>query len=68
MTRKKKLPKFPDDYLGTKANEYNSLKWMERNQKETTLRCVDYLFDMNLGGYLHKDYSSYRIQGCDDDD
>ncbi|MBY8981587.1 MAG: class I SAM-dependent methyltransferase [Candidatus Lokiarchaeota archaeon] len=66
MTRKKKIPKFPDDYLGNKAKEYNTLKWMEKNQKETTLRCVNYLFDSNLGDYLHKDYSKYNILdlGC----
>ena len=49
MDRKNKLPKFPDSYLGEKAEEYNNLTWMERNQKRTTLKCVEYLFDKNLG-------------------
>ncbi len=46
---KTKLPKFPDSYVGDKADEYDSLKWMERNQKRTTLRTVNYLFDEKLG-------------------
>ena len=49
MTRKNSLPKFPDSYIGDAAVEYDSLKWMERNQKETTLKCLEYLFDEKLG-------------------
>jgi ubiquinone/menaquinone biosynthesis C-methylase UbiE len=46
---KTKLPKFPDSYTGDRADEYDSLKWMERNQKRTTLITINYLFDEKLG-------------------
>ncbi len=49
MTRKKVLPKFPDSYIGEAADEYDNLKWMERNQKKTALRCIEYLHDEKLG-------------------
>jgi 18S rRNA (guanine1575-N7)-methyltransferase len=49
MSKDWKTPKFPDSYIGEKAEEYNSLPWMERNQKKTTLRCIQYLYDKNLG-------------------
>ena len=49
MTRKKALPKFPDSYIGEAADEYDNLQWMERNQKETTLLCIEYLYDEKLG-------------------
>jgi 18S rRNA (guanine1575-N7)-methyltransferase len=49
MTRKNSLPKFPDSYIGEEAEEYDKLRWMERNQKTTTLRCIEYLFDEKLG-------------------
>ncbi|MFX1239550.1 MAG: class I SAM-dependent methyltransferase [Promethearchaeota archaeon] len=49
MTRKNSLPKFPDSYLGKRAEEYNSQKWMEKNQKNTTLKCVEFLYDEKLG-------------------
>lgn len=45
MSRKNHIPKFPDDYINTKAEEYDSSKWMERNQKRSTLLCIQYLFD-----------------------
>ncbi len=48
MTRKNHLPKFPDDYIDTKADEYESSKWMERNQKRSTLLSIQYLFDNKL--------------------
>jgi ubiquinone/menaquinone biosynthesis C-methylase UbiE len=48
MVKKNRLPKFPDDYLEDKAIEYNNSKWMERNQKNTTLKCIQYLFDEKL--------------------
>lgn len=48
MVRKNRLPKFPDDYLEDKAIEYDYSKWMERNQKNTTLRCIQYLFNQQL--------------------
>lgn len=46
---KTKIPKFPDSYQGDKADEYDSLKWMQRNQKRTTIRTINYLFDEKLG-------------------
>lgn len=49
MTRKNTLPKFPDSYLGKKADEYDEQLWMERNQKKTTLKCVKFLNDEKLG-------------------
>jgi SAM-dependent methyltransferase len=68
MTRKKKciLPQFPHDYIGEKAEEYNQLEWMERNQKKTTLQCVEYLFDPKLGEYKIKNFSHFLILdlGC----
>jgi len=66
MTRKHSLPRFPDDYLGDKAREYDNLTWMERNQRKTTLRCVKYLFDPKLGEYEKADNSNYLILdlGC----
>jgi len=48
LTRKNCLPKFPDDYIDTKADEYESSKWMERNQKRSTLLSIQYLFDHKL--------------------
>lgn len=48
MTRKNCLPKFPDDYINNKADEYDSSKWMERNQKRSTLLSIEYLFDKKL--------------------
>jgi ubiquinone/menaquinone biosynthesis C-methylase UbiE len=48
MVRKNRLPKFPDDYIEGKAIEYDNSKWMERNQKNTTLICIKYLFNDKL--------------------
>ncbi|MFX1426953.1 MAG: class I SAM-dependent methyltransferase [Promethearchaeota archaeon] len=48
MVRKNKLPQFPDDYLNQKAEEYDNSKWMERNQKRSTLLSIQYLFDEKL--------------------
>jgi len=45
----RKIPQFPSDYIGSKAENYDRQKWMERNQKRTTLKCIQYLFDTNLG-------------------
>jgi ubiquinone/menaquinone biosynthesis C-methylase UbiE len=50
LIRKNQLPIFPDDYLDNKAEEYDNSKWMERNQKRTTLLTIDYLFDKKLNG------------------
>ena len=48
MSRKWGLPKFPDSYIGKKSREYDNSTWMERNQKKTTLSCIEYLFDEKL--------------------
>ena len=48
MLRKNRLPKFPDDYINEKAEEYDKSKWMERNQKRATLLSIQYLFDEKL--------------------
>jgi len=48
LVRKNRLPKFPDDYINDKAEEYDSSNWMERNQKRATLLSIRYLFDKKL--------------------
>ncbi len=48
MSRKTKKPKFPNSYIGEKAEEYDESIWMQRNQKKTTLLCIQYLFDDQL--------------------
>lgn len=48
MSRKWTLPKFPDSYVGEKSKEYNDSTWMERNQKKTTISCIEYLYDEKL--------------------
>ncbi|MFX1417633.1 MAG: class I SAM-dependent methyltransferase [Promethearchaeota archaeon] len=48
MVRINRLPIFPDDYIEDKAEEYDSSKWMERNQKRSTLISIEYLFDERL--------------------
>lgn len=55
MFRKSKLPKFPDSYIGDNAIEYDNLKWMERNQKKTTLRSLSFLYDRKLGNDIEND-------------
>jgi ubiquinone/menaquinone biosynthesis C-methylase UbiE len=50
MVRKNLLPQFPNDYLNEKAEEYDSSKWMERNQKRSTILSIQYLFDEKLNG------------------
>ena len=66
MTRKNGLPQFPHDYIGEKANEYDNLHWMEEHQKETTRKCVNFLFDPKLGEYEVSDFSNYVVAdlGC----
>ncbi|MFX1481352.1 MAG: class I SAM-dependent methyltransferase [Promethearchaeota archaeon] len=49
MVRKNRLPKFPEDYIDDNAIEYDSSKWMERNQKKSTLLSMQYLSDDILG-------------------
>lgn len=51
MVRKNRLPIFPDDYIEEKAEEYDSSKWMERNQKRITSLTIQYLFDKKLSEY-----------------
>jgi SAM-dependent methyltransferase len=64
MTRKKSIPEFPSDYLGKKAEIYDSEIWMERNQKRTTLICIKYLFDEKLGN-IQKEKSYLILDlGC----
>lgn len=48
MSRKTKKPTFPYSYQGKNAEEYNQSRWMERNQKKTTLLCIEYLYDQEL--------------------
>ncbi|TFF89650.1 MAG: class I SAM-dependent methyltransferase, partial [Promethearchaeota archaeon] len=60
MTRKKKLPRFPIDYIGDKAIEYNTLDWMERNQKQTTQKCIEFLYDEQLG-HIEKNKNENQI-------
>jgi ubiquinone/menaquinone biosynthesis C-methylase UbiE len=54
MSNREGTPKFPDSYIGDKSIEYDNSTWMERNQKKTTLLCLQYLRDDkldNLGNY-----------------
>jgi len=51
LVRKNRLPIFPDDYIEEKAEEYDSSKWMERNQKRITSLTIQYLFDKKLSEY-----------------
>ena len=46
--RESTTPKFPDSYIGDKSVEYDNSTWMERNQKKTTLLCLQYLRDDKL--------------------
>ncbi len=66
MWNNKKKPKFPYSYIGKKAEEYETQKWMERNQKKTTIKCVQYLFDEKLGDTdLKSDFSLLTLDlGC----
>ena len=48
MVGKKKLPRFPFDYINDKADEYNNSRWMERNQKRATMLSIKYLFDEKI--------------------
>jgi len=63
-----KIPRFPESYSGDKAEEYDNQKWMERNQKRTTLKTIKYLFDEKLGkpNYSLKENLSLTILdlGC----
>ena len=48
MSKHSNTPKFPDSYLGNNSLDYDSSIWMERNQKKTTLLCLQYLYDESL--------------------
>jgi len=65
MTRnKKRIPEFPEDYSGENALIYNAQKWMERNQKRSTLECIQYLSDPKLGSIdMNKSYVILDL-GC----
>jgi SAM-dependent methyltransferase len=41
-------PIFPDSYVGDNSSEYDNSIWMERNQKKSTLICLQYLYDKKL--------------------
>jgi ubiquinone/menaquinone biosynthesis C-methylase UbiE len=69
MSNRESTPKFPDSYIGDKSVEYDNSTWMERNQKKTTLLCLQYLRDDkldNLGNYNVLDGNHYIIVdlGC----
>ena len=69
MVRKNQLPIFPDDYIHDKADEYDSSKWMERNQKRTTALTIQYLFDeklndMNSSGIEMGEHNLILDLGC----
>ena len=57
MSRKVKKPIFPNSYIGKNADEYNESRWMARNQKRTTLECIQYLYDsvIIVGGVRSSD-------------
>jgi ubiquinone/menaquinone biosynthesis C-methylase UbiE len=55
MVRKNQLPQFPKDYLNEKAEEYDSSTWMERNQKRSTLLCIQYLYDEKIDDQADND-------------
>ncbi|MEJ2295063.1 MAG: methyltransferase domain-containing protein [Candidatus Lokiarchaeota archaeon] len=55
MSRKTTRPTFPDSYQGKNADEYNQSRWMERNQKRTTLLTIQYLYDQHLDTIRYND-------------
>ncbi|MFX1411694.1 MAG: class I SAM-dependent methyltransferase [Promethearchaeota archaeon] len=69
MVRKNRLPKFPDDYINAKVDEYDNSKWMERNQKRSTILSLQYLFDNKLNekkkNFIQKNDSFLMLDlGC----
>jgi ubiquinone/menaquinone biosynthesis C-methylase UbiE len=56
MSNHNKTPVFPDSYIGDNSLEYDNSVWMERNQKKTTLVCLQYLKDEKLDklGFVDK--------------
>lgn len=55
MSRKNRIPKFPESYIADKSYEYNQSKSMERNQKKSTLLTLQYLYDDKLDKLGHVD-------------
>jgi 18S rRNA (guanine1575-N7)-methyltransferase len=55
MSPKTTRPTFPDSYQGKNAVEYNQSRWMERNQKRTTLLSIQYLYDQHLDAIHNND-------------
>jgi SAM-dependent methyltransferase len=58
---RKSTPKFPDSYTGDKSQEYAESIWMERNQKRSTISCLQYLLDSKLDEIGKKDIISEEI-------
>jgi 18S rRNA (guanine1575-N7)-methyltransferase len=56
MSKHDSTPKFPDSYLGNNSLDYDSSIWMERNQKKTTLLCLQYLYDERLDKLKKSDF------------
>ncbi|MBY9015486.1 MAG: class I SAM-dependent methyltransferase [Candidatus Lokiarchaeota archaeon] len=56
MSNRESTPKFPDSYLGNNSLDYDSSIWMERNQKKTTLLCLQYLYDERLDNLEKPDF------------
>ncbi|MBY8979655.1 MAG: class I SAM-dependent methyltransferase [Candidatus Lokiarchaeota archaeon] len=56
MSKHDSTPKFPDSYLGNNSLDYDSSIWMERNQKKTTLLCLQYLYDERLDNLEKSDF------------
>ena len=60
MQGEDRVPKFPESYIGDRADEYDASGWMERNQKRTTQLCVQYLYDEKLDNIGVKDDLEHR--------
>jgi len=56
MSKHDSTPKFPSSYLGNNSLDYDSSIWMERNQKKTTLLCLQYLYDKRLDNLEKPDF------------
>ena len=69
MSNRDNCPIFPDSYVGEKSSEYNNSIWMERNQKKTTLLCLQYLYDEKLdsignSGEINEQHFLIADLGC----
>ncbi|GAI88895.1 unnamed protein product, partial [marine sediment metagenome] len=56
MSKHDSTPKFPNSYLGNNSLDYDSSIWMERNQKKTTLLCLQYLYGERLDNLEKPDF------------